>query len=824
MNKFFVASIAAILIAPAYSAHDISGKIVDQSGNPIANVKIEFHGSNLTIYSDKQGQFSVSESIDHVDEIHISARGYNHLSFKLEDQTDKTLSSIFLDQTIVLTPAIIEHIDVYATPLHGSTLESATPITVLSDSDLKNKHSATLGETLKAEVGVHSTYYGPVSSSPIIRGLDGPRVMISQNGLDVGDASRVGPDHVVSTETSTVKQIEILRGPATLFYGSGAIGGVINIVDNRIPTEAEDSLNFQTSVNSASNETEFAFDANTTYEQFAFHLDAFWRDSDDLKVPANPTVEDEHDEHDEDDHDDHDEEDHDEHDDFDGTLENSASESSGYTFGTSYLLDNGFVGVSYGELTKTYGIPGHAEHSEEESEEEHDEHEAGVVGDMEQKRFQMISELSFDNQLISAINTKFALTNYQHAEIEDGQVGTTFNSDTTQLKSDFLLAEIAGWHGAISLEYKQNDFEAIGDEAFTPPSTTQSIGLGMLAEKHFDNILVQLGARIESTTLTVDELSEIEHDEEEDEHDHEAHGHEALDLSMTPVSLSAGIVWDFAKGYNLGLSYSRSERAPSAGELVAFGPHIGTKTFEIGALYDIEQEGDEYHVELLNHSDIQSDDVKLETANNLELSLRKFSGDFGFVFNAFYNQIDNYYYQQNQNWEYEFEHSHGEEEVDEDDHEEHEGSGLPVYLYSPEDVKFMGIEGQFTWRLNPDFKLTTQFDSIIGELSNGDALPRIPPSRVGFRLNYELDATSIEMSYMETMKQSEVTDSETPTDGYSMLDFVVSHHVSFNQLDLTAFVKGNNLLNSEARVHTSFLKNETLLPSRGFTVGVRGQF
>ncbi|MDC2890057.1 carboxypeptidase-like regulatory domain-containing protein [Psychrosphaera algicola] len=137
MNKFFVASIAAILIAPAYSAHDISGKIVDQSGNPIANVKIEFHGSNLTIYSDKQGQFSVSESIDHVDEIHISARGYNHLSFKLEDQTDKTLSSIFLDQTIVLTPAIIEHIDVYATPLHGSTLESATPITVLSDSDLK---------------------------------------------------------------------------------------------------------------------------------------------------------------------------------------------------------------------------------------------------------------------------------------------------------------------------------------------------------------------------------------------------------------------------------------------------------------------------------------------------------------------------------------------------------------------------------------------------------------------------------------------------------------------------------------------------------------
>lgn len=477
--------------------------------------------------------------------------------------------------------------------------------------------------------------------------------------------------------------------------------------------------------------------------------------------------------------------------------------------------------MSYGELTKTYGIPGHGEHAEETEEEhaEHEEHEEGVLGDMEQKRLQLISELSFDNKFISAINTKFALTNYQHAEIEDGAVGTTFNSDTTQLKSDLLLSELAGWHGALSLEYKTNDFEAIGEEAFTPPSTTQSLGLGMLAEKHFDNILVQLGARIESTSVKVGQLSEIEDHEENHDDDHGEHDIDSLDVSMSPVSLSAGLVWDFTKGYNLGLSYSRSERAPSAGELVAFGPHIGTNTFEIGALYKIEQEGDEHHIEL------QNTNIELETANNLELSLRKFSGDFGFVFNAFYNQVDNYYYQQNQNWEYEFEHHHGEEElVDEDEHEEHEGSGLPVYLYSPENVKFMGVEGQFTWRLNPDLKLTTQFDSIIGELSNGDSLPRIPPSRLGFRVNYELDSTSIEMSFMETMKQSNITEYETPTDGYSMLDFVVSHHISLNQLDLTAYVKGNNLLNSEARVHTSFLKNETLLPSRGFTVGVRGQF
>ena len=180
--------------------------------------------SGTEIVTDAQGYFSVQSS-DSVDtEVHVTVTGYSHTTIHIGGNGEKPM-------LIALRRSAIEQIDVTATPFHASIMESAQPVTVVAGEELRRKQAATLGETLKNEVGVHSSYFGPVSSSPIIRGLNGPRVLITQNGLDASDASRVGPDHVVATEASTAQQIEILRGPATLFFGSGAIGGVVNIVD-----------------------------------------------------------------------------------------------------------------------------------------------------------------------------------------------------------------------------------------------------------------------------------------------------------------------------------------------------------------------------------------------------------------------------------------------------------------------------------------------------------------------------------------------------------------------------------------------------------------
>ena len=164
----------------------------------------------------------------------------------------------------------IEKLIITSSPLGRSILQSSTPVSILSGDELEKNQSATLGETLKSVPGVNSTYFGPVASSPIIRGLDGPRVKVLQNGMDSSDASRVGPDHIATTETSTATQIEVLRGPSTLLYGSGAIGGVVNVVDNRLPKTRQEGLSGRVSAlhDTVSNERTISTDSQQRKRQF----------------------------------------------------------------------------------------------------------------------------------------------------------------------------------------------------------------------------------------------------------------------------------------------------------------------------------------------------------------------------------------------------------------------------------------------------------------------------------------------------------------------------------------------------------------------------
>lgn len=797
---FFFSSVSA--------AKEISGVVLDINNTPIKNAKIEVHGTNGVYFSDQNGKFNidVADNLKEID-LHISARGYSHHSLHNE------ISDVEI--TVVLADSAIEYIDVYATPLHASTLESATPITVISDEDLKNHHSSTLGETLKTQVGVHSTYYGPVSSSPIIRGLDGPRVMISQNSLDVGDVSRVGPDHVVSTETSTVKQIEILRGPATLIFGNGAIGGVVNIVDNRVPTDTDFEADWQLSHNTVADENELAINFSDGFDNFAYHFDAFWRDSGNFEIPAEAEI-----------HEDESEEEHEEHDtEFSGIMENSASTADGFNVGASYLLDQGFVGISFGKINRLYGIPGHS-HAEDESEEEHND--ALVKGDMQQERIQVLSELDINQFGLEAINTKMGITNYQHAEIEGGVVGTQFKNDSIEIRTDLLLQKFDDWHGAITFDYKHSDFEAVGDEAFTAPSETEIVASALLAEKHFGDVLIQLGARVENIEISTKPFevdgSIFESEEEHESHDEGEHAEEHhinLDFSSfnyTPVSLSAGLVWDFTKGQNIGLSYTRSERAPTASEIFAYGPHIGTNTYEIGAIFGLHQEDNELHLEVEEH------ELELETANNIELSYRKFDNNIGLVVNVFYNQINDFYFQKNTGLFAELAHDEHEEIDEIGDHDDHDEAALPIYITQAQDAEFYGVEGQFVWQYTPSLEFKLQGDTIKGKLKNGDDLPRIPPARIGFMTNYETQNTSTDLEIMHHFKQSDISEFETATEAYTLINIIGSYHFMMNQQDLTAYIKVNNLSDTEARVHSSYLKNQTLLPGRGITLGLRGQF
>jgi iron complex outermembrane receptor protein len=815
-NKVAVAcALPFILSSTVVAAKEISGVVLSSSGKAISQAKISLPNSSISVMSDKTGRFVLTNLTPGEVELHITAPNFSHANEHVVVKQEGTVTI-----SIKLSPTVMEIVDVYATPLHSSTIESALPVNVITSDELRLKQSSTLGETLKNEVGVHSTYFGPVASSPIIRGMDGPRVMITQNGLDAGDASRVGPDHVVSSETSTAKQIEVLRGPSTLFYGSGAIGGVVNVVDNRVPTSLDKSFDYMLKHNDVASEDEASFSLNTHSEKLAFHVDGFWRESDDYKIPGYAESESTHDEDEHDEHDEHDERGE------KGTLLNSASKSSGFTLGTSYVVDNGFVGFSFGRMTREYGIPGHSHgsHEDEHEEEHHDEHEEehdeNVYGDLEQDRIQFLSELTFDKGFINKVASKASYTDYQHKEIEGGAVGTIFNNEMVETRFDIFHQEYAGWKGAWTFHYKSTDFEAVGLEAFTPPSDTTSYAFAWLEEQHLsNNLLLQVGARVERVVIEAGDRGLEFHDEHEEDHDehgdeHDEHEEELFfdKQSFTPVSLSAGLIWDYQKGYNLGFSLSYSQRAPSAAELFSNGAHIGTNSYEVGALYEIHEEGDEVHFDLTDK------DVELETATNIDITWRKFEGNFGFVVGAFYNQVDDYLYQEETGLYADDGHGHDEE------HEEHEEEGLPVYIYQQHDVKMYGVEAEFIYQWNDMIKTSIFTDYIRAELDGGDNLPRIPPMRLGGQLDYVSNNYSAQFSVTHYFDQEDIAERESETDGYTMIDANFNYYLDGIGEDFVIFVKANNLTDEDARVHQSFLKDVAPLPARGFEFGIRGSF
>lgn len=778
---------AAVLLASQSSLAQIEGHVRDEQGQPIPGATIEVVGTKIRTQADNEGKFSLPQVQDAHVELHVRAPDYTHKTVHIHEGDGPV--------ELVLANSSIDIVNVIGLPWHASNMESAQPINVLSAEKLRDRQASTLGETLKHEVGVHSSYYGPVASSPIIRGLDGPRVLITQNGLDAGDASRVGPDHAVATEASTARQIEILRGPATLFYGSGAIGGVVNIVDDRVPQSTETNGEWRLEQDSVADDKLVSASGNSGIGNVGLHLDGFWRDAGNYKIPGPAAIE-SADEHAEEGHD------------HSGRLANSFAQAKGINLGGSFILDEGFVGLSYGHLERQYGIPGH----------NHGDDDVNVYADLKQDRLQFISELTLDHDFFSATKTRFGFTDYEHSEIENGAIGTTFRNETAEARWELFHHPIAEWRGALSVHYKHSNFEAIGEEAFTPPSKTDTLALGLMEERHFGDFLVQLGARVEQVKISANDMQlDLNDHDHADEHNHSDEFIRVFDFDheSTPFSASAGIVWDFTRGYNIGLSYTHAERTPSAAELLAFGPHLGSGLYEVGAILQLIEEDDHFHF------DLARTDLELETSNNLDLSLRKFEGNFGFVLNAFYNQIDNYYYLSQTNAVYDVEHDHGDEDHADEEHDHEHAAELPIFIYQAQDAKLYGFEGEINWQLSAPLKVSFTTDYTRAQLKDGGDLPRIPPLRIGASAEYEIGSWRAELSGQHYFEQDKTAPLESATDGYTLIDAQLSYAIS-DQLKI--YLKGNNLTDEYARVHASFLKDKAPLPARSYALGISGNF
>jgi iron complex outermembrane receptor protein len=734
----------------------------------------------------------------------------------------------------------LETIVVSALPIERSKLESAQPIDVLFGENLDDRRGLTLGETLMQQPGVHSTSYGPGAGRPVIRGLGGGRVSVLEDSLPTVDVSAQSDDHAVSVEPMLIDRIEILRGPSTLLFGSGAVGGVVNVIDGRIPESVPDRAiegRFELRGNTVADERTGVLRLDGGSGNWAWNISGTWRDAEDYDIPGYAELEEAHEEgHDHEEE--HHEGEHDEDEDAFGILPNSFVESRSGSAGLSWFGSRGFFGVSVKQFETDYGIPAPHAHGDEDDhdhggegfkpvryalldEDDHHDDEHGHEGeeedvfiDLEQTRWDAKGALNEPLPGFMRATFRASYSDYTHAErdvggghSEEGHdeheeehdhghgadgVHTVFDVEAWNARLELELEPVAGWNGALGFQFEDESLTAMGEEAYIPDGDTLSWAVFALEEKRTGPLTWTLGARVERNEIEVDELLEAhehdEHDEHEEGHDeHEdEHGHEEgpTRRSFTTVSASAGVLWRIDDRWQTSLNYAYAERAPSQGDLYANGPHAATFSFERGEV-----------------------DLEEEVTNGLDFIIHRHGEDFDLEASLFYNSIDDFIYL-----------AETGEEMD----------GLPLRVTRQQDATFYGGELLGVWHLPRSaaghFDLRLGYDWVRGELDSGENLPRISPARYLAGVDWHRGNLRASLDYQHVTDADDLAPNEAPTDGYDMLDLNVSYFFDVHSAQLEAFVKFSNLLDEEARVHTSYLKAFAPKPGRNVGFGLRGRF
>ncbi len=473
-----------------------------------------------------------------------------------------------------------------------SAFEMTTPTHSLSGEELIVRDVGTLGETLASTPGVNSSFFGMGAGRPIIRGQAGDRIAVLEDGLGTGDVSSVSPDHAVTTDPLLAESLEVIRGPATLLYGSSAIGGAVNVIDDRVPSlKALSPIGGRVALRggTVAKERAGALSLDGGAGNWAFRFDGSTRDSDDYDIPGFANVEhSEEEEHEEDEENPY------------GTLPNSDVSTTNVRVGASYFFgDKGFVGAAVSGFETEYGLPGAGTHGHEEGEEQ--EEEAPVRIDMEQRRLDLRSEIRQGFGIFRGLRIRFGATDYEHRELEGAEVGTTFLNDSLQGRFEMIQQRRGISSGSIGLQLSSRDLEAIGDEAFIPPNQTDRLALFTFQEIETGNLSWQFGLRWENQDLSATGFD---------------------DRSDDALSGSAGLSWTFAENWSLAASVARSVKLPIAEELYSDGLHVATQAYEIG-------------------NPLLEDEVGL----GFDVSLRKRAGRFEGELSLFRNAFTDYIYQ-----------------------------------------------------------------------------------------------------------------------------------------------------------------------------------
>lgn len=673
-------------------------------------------------------------------------------------------------------PVVLDSVTVHASPFKGDPDALVQPVVVLSGADLERKRKATIGELLEGELGVSTSDFGPGVGRPVIRGQGGSRVLVLSNGLSSLDVSSVSDDHAVSIDPGFAEQVEIIKGPATLIYGSAASAGVVNIVDHRLAEKVTPGFASAAELSYGDNGRDFNGKAELQYGagQNQFHADFGGRSTGRFDIPGNSASDGSGEQ---------------------GRIPNSQGKTANGAVSYSRVGERGSVSVALSTFNATYGLVV----------------EPTAFIDLKQTRLDLQGLLLEPLAGFKNVRTRFAGNVYTHTEFEDvGVPGTKFYNTEQELRIEAEHKPLGLFHGLVGVQVGQRRFEARGDEAITPQTDSVQVGVFAVEQAPFTLIVpakLELGARVEL----------VNHQPAATKIDPRL-GLPSRSNDAIPLSVSAGSLFELDDQHHLRLSLSRSERAPTPEELYAFGPHAATGVFERGNQDASKEAATSFEINLDRHKgrwtwlgnlyyEHISNFVYLAEApadgRNADGTASGDTAAPGQTI-ALVDGEGNF--------------------VRSDSPDAAEAFTLADYRQAR--ARFYGAEAETRYKfLTGPVKLSGRVfgDLVRGALIHGGDLPRITPPRYGVGLDAARGPLSGGITLTEASAQKHFA-LDGPTASYTLLSADAAYRLPVAGGETTVFLRGRNLLDEEARRATSFLKDVYPLPGRSFFVGFNVRF
>jgi iron complex outermembrane recepter protein len=713
----------------------VAGRVLTAGGEPVADASVDVAGAPR-VRTDRKGAFIAT----------LPAGAHtllvSHDGFGMAAASVTVAANATVDVEIRLSPSYRDEIVVSAGVDVRAASELAQPAAVVSGGRLDALQQPSLGATIEGEPGVSTSSFGTAVGRPIVRGLGNDRVRILSNGTDSGDLSAGAADHAVDAGTGTATRIEILRGAATLLYGSSASGGVVNVIDDRVPeAQLDRAITGSASLGYGSSATDRngALQLAGTSGNLGWSASASGRDTGDYSIPGEVGE-------------------------GRGRLENSALRNSSVFAGASWIGAAGFLGAALSRTGSTYGVPGHHEHHEHEEEEE-EEHGGPEIA-LRQNRADVRGHWHGVTGFIEDLRLSAAVSDYEHVEKEaGGEIGLRATQKSHDSRLELQHAAIGPVGGSAGVQLRHRRVTSVGEEAFVPSSDFSNAAVFALEEIATPRTRWQGGIRYERQTSEGDPGV-------------------APRRSYRALSSSAGVVWLPSPSYSIGLSAARAAKFPSPEELYANGPHLASRTFEIG-----------------------DPDLRMETGLSTSLSLRKLLGRVTGEINLFGNRFDDFIHQR-----------YSGEEID----------GFPVLLTENGDATFYGgeiaLEMQLLARAGRQLTLSADLERVRAELDTGEPLPRIPAMELGAALRLSADRYWAELGVARVSAQTRVAPHEQPSAAYTTLAAAAGWRWYARQTAHDVLLRGTNLTNREIRPHTSFLKDVAPQPGRDLAITYRVTF